>query len=125
MANVLVIENESDQRHLMCRFLDRSGHKGVEAGNGMEGMAALVQTHFDLVICDMLMPVQDGVETIPQIRLLDPNIPIMAISGAPGVGRFSLPDDAMSLGADIALKKPFRMMKFLAAVDNVLTRSRV
>ena len=125
MATVLVIENEPDQRHLICRFLDRSGHKGVEAGNGMDGMVALAGAEFDLVICDIMMPVQDGIETIQRIRILHPNLPIMAICGAPGEEKFSLLDAAIAVGADMALDKPFRMMKFLGAMEEALSLSRV
>ena len=104
----------------MCRFLERSGHKGVEAG----GMVALADSRFDLVICDILMSVQDGIETIQRIRILHPNIPIMAICGASGDEKFSLLDHAIAVGADMALDKPFRMMKFVAAVEGALSHSR-
>ena len=107
----------------MCRFLERSGHKGVESGNGMDGMVALADSPFDLIICAIMMPVQDGIETIQRIRILHPNIPIMAVCGAPGAEKFSLLDQAIAVGADMALGKPFRMMKFVAAVEGALSHS--
>ena len=53
----------------------------------MDGADTLNGTPFDLVICDMLAPAQDGVETMQQIREMDPTIPIIAISGAFGSER--------------------------------------
>ena len=90
----------------------------------MEGMVALAHTRFDLVICDMLMPVQDGIETIQQIRNLYDNIPIIAISGARGGDKFSPLDDAMAVGADRSVKKPFTVAQLMAAVDDVLDRGQ-
>ena len=124
MANVLVIDDDSVERGVICHVLAGRGHKGVEAGNGMEGMVALAHTRFDLVICDMLMPVQDGIETIQQIRNLYDNIPIIAISGARGGDKFSPLDDAMALGADRSVKKPFTVAQLMAAVDDVLDRGQ-
>ena len=120
MAKVLVIDNDSVARDLSCHVLAGCGHKGVEARNGMEGMVALAHTRFDLVICDMLMPVQDGIETIQQIRELDAKIPIIAISGARGGDNFSPLDDALALGADRTVKKPFTVAQLMAAVDDML-----
>ena len=68
----------------------------------------------------MLMPVQDGIETIQQIRNLDAKIPIIAISGDHGGDNFSPLDDAMALGADRTVKKPFTVAQLMAAVDDVL-----
>jgi CheY-like chemotaxis protein len=120
MAKVLVIDDDAAMRGLICQFLAGRGHEGVEAANGMEGMVALAHTRFDLVICDMLMPVQDGIETIQQIRELEAKIPIIAISGARGGDNFSPLDDAMALGADRSVKKPFTVGQLMAAVDDVL-----
>ena len=53
MAKVLVIDDDADMLGVICHVLAGRGHKGVEAGNGMEGMVALAHTHFALVICDI------------------------------------------------------------------------
>ena len=76
------------------------------------------------MICDILMPVQNGIETIQQIRELDANLPIIAISGARGDDNFSPLDDAMALGADRTVKEPFTVAQLMAAVDDVLDRGR-
>ena len=125
MAKILVVENESEQRHLMCRFLERRGHKGVEAGNGMEAMTTLARTAVDAVVCDLVMPVQDGIDTIKKIRVLDTDIPIVAISGFSGPDDVSLLDRALEVGADRVLRKPFGMEKFLATVDDALAGGKL
>ena len=107
MAKMLIIENEAAHRLLMRRFLERGGYEYVEAGSGTDGIEAIAHTSFDLVVCDALMPVQGGIETIQRIRELDASIPIIAVSGAFGAEGFSPRDDTLAMGADQALHKPF------------------
>ena len=109
----------------MCRILRRDGHRSVEAGNGVEGMAALIHTDFDLVICDMLMPVQDGINTIRRIRNVDESIPIIVVTGAFGAKSLSPHDLAIAMGADAALHKPFTKEQLLAAVNGLLDSDQV
>ena len=124
MAKVLVIDDDAGVRGVICHVLAGRGHEAVEAANGSDGIDALIDTHFAVVICDMLMPVQDGIETIQQIRELDAKIPIIAISGARGGESFSPLDDALALGADRTVKKPFTVAQLMAAVDDMLDRGQ-
>ena len=73
-------------------------------------------------ICDMCMPVQDGIDTIQQIRELDAGIPILGVSGFFGAEGFSGGDLAVAMGADAALHKPFRMQQLLTEVEGMLGR---
>ena len=124
MAKVLVIEDDAAMRGTICGLLAAHGHKAVEAVNGRDGIDALIRTRFDLVITDLFMPDQDGIEAIQRIRALNETAPIIAISGVVGTGDFSPLDDALAMGADMALKKPFTMDQILEAVDDLLDRGR-
>ena len=121
MANVLVIE---DTLGSTCYLLEVHGNEAVGVVNGKDGVVALTDNDFDLVICDMPMPVQEGIETIQQIRELDADIPIIAISGAHGDDNFSPLDDARALGADRTVKKPFTVAQLMAAIDDLLGRGQ-
>ena len=76
----------------------------------------------DLVITDQSKPVQD--EAIRQVRALDADIPIIAISGMSGTGSLSKRDDALAMGADRTVEEPFTVEKLIAAVDDMLDRDR-
>ena len=91
MARVLVIDDDSATRSVVCRMVQRGGHAALEARNGREGVQSVNRNRLDLVVTDILMPEQDGVETIRRIRAIDSRLPIIAMSGAAeGTGLGSL-----------------------------------
>ena len=125
MAKVLLIDDDEGVRATVSRILTNAGHDTVVAVNGLDGIDALIRTRFDLVITDLLMPIQEGIETIQRVRELDSAIPIIAISGAFGRGNFSALDDARMMGADLTVEKPFSIEHLLAAVVQVLKKGPV
>jgi CheY-like chemotaxis protein len=122
MAKVLLIDDDEGVRASVSRILASGGHQTVVAVNGLDGIDALIRTRFDLVITDLVMPVQEGIETIQRVRELDADIPIIAISGAFGQNNFSALDDATLIGADLAIEKPFTVEKLLDGVSRVLRK---
>lgn len=63
------------------RMLARFGHSVVRVANGAQGVEAFPSVKPDLVITDIVMPEQDGLETINQLLAVEPKLPILAISG--------------------------------------------
>jgi CheY-like chemotaxis protein len=119
MAKVLVIEDDETFRELICLMLQTAGHETLEAQDGTRGVARLVGERPDLVITDLVMPEQEGIETIQQIREIDETLPIIAISGMWG-GEFEPLDDAKMLGASVALQKPIARQTLLEEVSKLL-----
>src|SRR5262245_32764425 len=117
MATVLVIEDSDNFRGLLRRALARSGYTVEEAPNGVVAMKLFAEKGIDLVITDLNMPDQDGIETIQRIRERNEEIPIIAISGSIEVSL----EDAMLLGANMRLAKPFTIDDMLAAVRVMLS----
>ena len=120
MARILVIDDEELIRETIRMKLELSGHVVIEAANGVEGLRALDDGLFDLVVTDIIMPEQEGIETIRKIRHRDPQVAIIAISGG-GRGRnYQFIDIAKKLGANDALSKPFTGSQLLALVETTL-----
>lgn len=120
MAKILLIDDDPLVRHTITRILSRDGYEVVSARNGREGLAAFQNEQPALVITDILMPEQEGVETIRAIRQLSPDLPIIAISGG---GRFSGADYlaiATAFGASRTIAKPFEADTLLNSVAQCL-----
>jgi len=77
---ILVIEDEAAMRRTIRRMLESAGHEVIEAEDGSRGLAQFHKRPVDAVITDIIMPNKEGIETIREIRGLDPDITIVAIS---------------------------------------------
>lgn len=122
MASVLIIDDDTSIRRVVRTALERAGHHVEEAGDGAEGMARYRSSPADLVVTDVYMPDQDGIETIQQLRAEFPSSRILAISGGAVGGASGTLTDAMLFGADATLAKPFTVQQLLAAVTGLLPR---
>lgn len=107
MARILVVDDESAIREIIVYALTLDGHVVHEAANGAEGLKMLEHETVDMVILDIYMPTQDGLETLRVLRTTRPNLKILAMSGGGQVGRFEPLKIAEKLGADCVLEKPF------------------
>ena len=120
MARVLVIDDDKLFVKLMVHALQERGHAVEFASDGAEGLRTFKASPFDVVVCDMLMPEQEGVETIRQLRQQNTDVRIVAISSglrrAPSIDILHV---ASQFGADATLQKPFKLSQLVAAVDEV------
>ena len=120
-ARIVVVDDEPGVRSFLRMALEQGGHRVIEAVNGKDAILQVRACHGDLVITDLVMPEQEGIETIRALRREMPGLGIIAISGAFG-GRFLVL--AEKLGADVVLAKPISQKKILATVAEVLARRR-
>ncbi len=120
MAHILLVDDEDALRSVLRRVLVREGHEVVEATNGREAMEQLRDKPFDLMITDLFMPQQDGLETILAVRRMQWKLPIIAISGGGSAAQFDMLRTATLFGAARVLIKPFRADEMLQAVREVL-----
>ena len=120
MARIIVVDDEPSIRTLVARILARAQHDVREAANGLEGVAAHRADPADLVITDLYMPEQDGIETIRQIREFSPDTRILAMSGGGAGGSTDALIDAGLFGADVVLQKPFTPQELERAVERLV-----
>jgi CheY-like chemotaxis protein len=123
MATILIIDDDESLRAVVVRGLRSIGLATIEAGDGKRGVDLARRSVPDLVITDINMPDQEGMQTIAELRELKPDLPIIVISGEPKVGAFAPLDDARLLGADVALAKPFALPALLTEVQRLLKKS--
>jgi CheY-like chemotaxis protein len=120
MAHILLIDDEDLVRLTLREMLLGAGHTVADAADGRAALELFGATNPDLVITDILMPEQEGLQTIAQMRQMRPHIKIIAISGGGGPRSSDLFRYATMLGARRALSKPFKKKDFIAAIDEVL-----
>ena len=122
-TRLLVIDDDNLVRAALIDMLQTAGFEVVAASNGRRGLELLETTPVDAVITDILMPEQEGLETIREARQRFPDIRILAISGGgAGGGETQLLRFAESFGADQTLSKPFTGSQLVAAVRTLLAK---
>jgi CheY-like chemotaxis protein len=118
MAKILFIDDDPAVLSLASTVLTTHGHHATLAINGSAGVRAYRAAAFDLVVTDLFMPVQDGIETIKQIRQISEATPILAISGSHRGAEYLRA--ASALGANGTLEKPFKPDHLIEEVDRLL-----
>ncbi len=118
MAQILLIDDDNSLRGVLAKSLGYAGHTVIQASDGQQGIELARVAHVDLVITDLIMPGQEGVETIVQLRREQPRLPIIAISGGLTNSTLYL-EIAAKIGAKRVLPKPFTPQELIAAIDEV------
>lgn len=119
MSRILVIDDDPDIRAVLGWSLKSAGYEVALAADGREGLKAYRTQPADLVITDLYMPNQDGLETIHELDQRYPRPVIIAMSGRAIAG--TMLAIARNLGAIQILQKPFSIDDVLQAVTKALT----
>lgn len=122
MYDILLIDDDDSLRGVVAKSLAYAGHTVTQAENGLRGLGLSRTTDFDLVITDIVMPVQEGVETIIALRREQPKLPIIAISGGMSNADLYL-EMAAKIGAHAIIAKPFTPPELLALINQVMGKS--
>lgn len=112
---ILVVDDNAINRHVLCRRLERDGHRAVEAENGRVALRLLEEIPFDLVLLDVLMPELGGFETLAHLKadLRLAHVPVIVISA---LDEIDCAVRCIERGAEDYLTKP---------CDPVLLRARI
>lgn len=122
MPSILVIDDNDVFRATTALWLKRHGFHVVEAANGKEGIRALETMVPDVILTDILMPEQDGLETIQMVRKKHPKMRIVAMSGGMLDGRVDFLPIARKFGADHVMPKPFSGSELLLVLEKVMAK---
>ena len=120
MATILIVDDDEALRTLLRRVLVRAGYSTLEAANGREALVHLQTQPVDLMITDLFMPQQDGLETILALRRMNLHLPIIAMSGGGSAAQYDMLRTASLFGAARVMMKPFRAEEVLAAILELL-----
>jgi CheY-like chemotaxis protein len=115
-VKILIIDDARFQRGQMARMLGELGHTVIEAANGQEGYMKLCTEGPDAVVCDLLMPVMDGIAFLTMVQKHQLQTPIIIASADI---QKSTREQVFSLGARAFLNKPCNIQDLADALEEL------
>lgn len=122
IAKALLVGDNADIRSVLRRMLECAGDEVLEAADGLETLTRLSET-VDRLVTDINMPNMDGVELILKVKKRNPNIAIIAMSGAGLVGGALNTWSAGKIGADEVLEKLFDYAEMIDTAKQLIAQS--
>ena len=119
MKKILYVEDEKPLSEAVSYFLTKNGYRVDCAYNGKEALEKCLQTRYDMIVMDIMMPVMDGITALKQIRLFDHQIPIIMLSA-----KTTSNDIVTGLdeGANDYITKPYKAIELLARIRNLIRK---
>jgi len=124
MAVILIIEDEASIRRVLKKIIEDEdpSHKIIEAEDGAKGIKAANDRSVDLILCDIKMPIKDGMEVLQEIIKEGHEIPVIMISGH---GDIQTAVECMKMGAYDYIEKPPDLNRLLNTIRNALSKNKL
>jgi DNA-binding NtrC family response regulator len=122
MATILIIDDEKAIRKTLNEILGFEGYKIEEAADGEEGLKKFQANTYDVVLCDIKMPKMDGIEFLSKATAINPDVPIIMISGH---GNIETAVEAVKKGAFDYISKPPDLNRLLITIRNAKDKTHL
>jgi two-component system OmpR family response regulator len=120
MPHILVVDDDREIRDLLAKFLERQRLRVTAARDGKEARRAFLNGHFQLIVLDLMLPGEGGLELARWFRAEGGSVPIIMLTAmAEETDRII----GLELGADDYVTKPFNPRELLARIRAVLRRT--
>lgn len=114
--NILVVNDKRLMREILADMLKDMGYNVVMAEDGYKAIEKVKEVSFAIIFLDMRMPGINGVETLKEIKKINPETRVVMMTAY--VGK-NLEKEALKHGADTVIYKPFDMKKVMAIVEKL------
>lgn len=118
-VKILIVDDEDMMRNLLNKILKRENYQILTAGDGQEAVELLAKEPVDLIISDMKMPRMNGFELLKHVKENYPQIGIIIMTA---YGDTYTVKDALILGADEYITKPFKSYEISLVVERAYWR---
>lgn len=122
MFKIMVVEDDTNTRKLMCAVLKQAGFEALGAEDGVDALALMDKQHVDLVVMDLMMPNMDGYELTRQLRISWGNLPILMVTAK------QEPKDKRQgflAGTDDYMTKPVDEQEMILRIKALLRRAQI
>lgn len=120
MKEILVIDDDSMALQLLVAFLENDDYAVTALSSGEAGIELASKKTFHLAIVDMVMPSKDGLQTILELRQVQADLPVIAISGGGVIPKERYLAVAGCLSDVETLPKPFQQRELLSCVERLI-----
>jgi two-component system OmpR family response regulator len=117
---ILLIEDDSRVADHVCKGLMEAGHVAIHCDDGKQGMLQAASTNFDVIVLDRMLPIQDGMSVLQELRAAGNRTPVLLLSA---LGDVDQRVTGLRAGADDYLAKPFALSELLARVEVLARRA--
>ena len=121
MATVLLVDDDPKIRELLRLYVERDGHRTLDAANGEVAVTTALRARPDLVVLDVMLPGLDGFEVAHRIRAAS-DVPILMLTARSGDSDKVV---GLDVGADDYVVKPFSPRELMARIRALLRRRRL
>ena len=118
--HILIVDDDAETRSLLQEYLQRQGYRVTSAADGKALRGALVTGRPDLIVLDLMLPGEDGLQLCRDLRTRS-NLPVIMLTAR---GEETDRIVGLEMGADDYLAKPFNPRELLARIKSVLRRAR-
>lgn len=119
VPKILIVEDEAGMAEMLASFFDEQSYQATTCTTGEEALALVGREEFDLVLLDIHLPEMSGLDLLGQLQAGRPDLPAIAMTA---FGSVSTAVEAMKLGAEDYISKPFQLDELLIVVKKALER---
>jgi len=118
--HILIVDDDDMMREFIIELLNVNDFTTTEADNGKTGLKSFRENAPDLVVTDIIMPEMEGISFIRELRNINKDIPIIAMTGNVHGRMDEFLEISEKIGADAVLRKPVKNEELLNAINSLI-----
>ena len=119
---ILIIEDEEDIAQMLSLMVQDSGYQAIVAGDGVQGLQAVLNARPDLILLDLYLPKMSGIQVLHALHKQQIRIPVVVVTAGKSE---ELVIETLRMGVKDYIKKPFSIKELLDVIQRALTESRL
>ena len=115
--SILIVDDDEQVRRSLQQVIELAGYNSFQAERGRDAIEILEEGEIDLLLLDLKLRVESGIEVLRILRRRQIEVPTIIISGYVSTG---VTEQLMDLGVDKIMAKPFRIERVIEEIERIL-----